>query len=67
MHTTTVSRVSDPPVVLDWLRTLVSIAFVVTVPLLVIGTSLRSLVQATDPFAVIGAARHTIRDDEIPF
>src|SRR4051812_39231586 len=48
MHTTTVSRVSDPPVVLDWLRTLVSIAFVLTVPLLVIGTSLRSLVTDRD-------------------
>ncbi len=29
--------------------------------------TLRSLVQSTDPFAVIGAARKGIADDEIPF
>jgi DNA helicase HerA-like ATPase len=29
--------------------------------------TLRSLVQATDPFAVVGAARNAIPDDEIPF
>ena len=29
--------------------------------------TLRSLVQSTDPFAVIGAARNGIADDEIPF
>jgi hypothetical protein len=29
--------------------------------------TLRSLVQSTDPFAVVGAARGGIPDDEIPF
>jgi uncharacterized protein len=29
--------------------------------------TMRSLVQSTDPFAVVGAARGGIRDDEIPF
>jgi uncharacterized protein len=29
--------------------------------------TLRSLVQATDPFAVVGAARSGLHDDEIPF
>jgi len=29
--------------------------------------TMRSLVQATDPFAVVGAARRGIPDDEIPF
>ena len=29
--------------------------------------TLRSLVQASDPFAVVGAARGGISDDEIPF
>jgi DNA helicase HerA-like ATPase len=29
--------------------------------------TMRSLVQSTDPFAVVGAARGGVRDDEIPF
>jgi len=29
--------------------------------------TLRSLMQATDPFAVVGTSRGTLRDDEIPF
>jgi hypothetical protein len=29
--------------------------------------TMRSLVQSADPFAVVGAARGGIRDDEIPF
>ena len=29
--------------------------------------AMRSLVQGADPFAVVGAARGGIRDDEIPF
>jgi hypothetical protein len=30
-------------------------------------STLRSLVQSTDPFAVVGAARGAIPDDDIPF
>jgi integral membrane protein (TIGR01906 family) len=41
---TTAPRVSAAPEVLDWLRGLASLAFVVGLPLLIIGTSLRGVV-----------------------
>jgi integral membrane protein (TIGR01906 family) len=41
---TVAPRVSASPEVLDWLRSLVSLAFVLLLPLLIIGTSLRGLV-----------------------
>jgi integral membrane protein (TIGR01906 family) len=41
-------RVSAAPDLLDWVRGLVSIAFVLLLPLLIIGTSLRSLVTDRD-------------------
>jgi integral membrane protein (TIGR01906 family) len=40
--------VSAAPDLLDWLRALISIAFVVLLPLLIIGTSLRALVTDRD-------------------
>jgi integral membrane protein (TIGR01906 family) len=42
------SRVSATPELLDWVRGLVSLAFVLLLPLLVIGTSLRGLVTDRD-------------------
>lgn len=42
------ARVSAAPDFLDWLRGLVSLAFVLLVPLLIIGTSLRGLVTDRD-------------------
>ena len=42
------TRVSPLPDALSWLRTLVSLAFVLLLPLLVIGTSLRALVTDRD-------------------
>jgi len=42
------ARVSATPDLLDWLRSLVSLAFVLLVPLLIIGTSLRGLVTDRD-------------------
>jgi integral membrane protein (TIGR01906 family) len=42
------SRVSAAPELLDWLRSLVSLAFVLLLPLLIIGTSLRGLVTDRD-------------------
>src|SRR6185437_2320458 len=42
------ARMSLAPDVLDWLRGLVSIAFVLLLPLLIIGTSLRGLVTDRD-------------------
>src|SRR5438105_8270662 len=48
MRSTVASRVSATPDVLDWVRGLVSIAFVVLLPLLVISTSLRGLVTDRD-------------------
>src|SRR5438128_763158 len=41
---TTASRVTAAPDLLDWVRGLVSLAFVLLLPLLIIGTSLRGLV-----------------------
>ena len=41
-------RVSASPEVLDWLRIVVSLAFVLFLPLLIIGTSLRGLVTDRD-------------------
>ncbi len=46
--TTTAQRVSAAPEVLDWIRGVLSLAFVVLLPLLVISTSLRSLVTDRD-------------------
>jgi integral membrane protein (TIGR01906 family) len=48
MRTTAAPRVSAAPDLLTWARTAVSIAFVVLLPLLLIGTSLRSLVSDRD-------------------
>ena len=45
MRTTVAPRVSAAPDVLDWLRGLVSVAFVLLLPLLLISTSLRGLVS----------------------
>ncbi len=45
MRTTAAPRVSAAPDLLSWIRTAVSIAFIVLLPLLLIGTSLRSLVS----------------------
>src|SRR5579859_4220130 len=42
------ARVSAAPDLLDWVRGLVSLAFVLLVPLLIIGTSLRGLVTDRD-------------------
>ena len=42
------ARVSAAPDLLDWLRGLVSVAFVLLLPLLIIGTSLRGLVTDRD-------------------
>src|SRR5438309_10979104 len=42
------SRVSATPDLLDWARGLASVAFVVLLPLLIIGTSLRGLVTDRD-------------------
>ena len=42
------SRVSATPDLLDWVRGLVSVAFVLLLPLLIIGTSLRGLVTDRD-------------------
>ena len=39
------ARVNDAPELLDWLRGLLSLAFVMLLPLLIIGTSLRGLVS----------------------
>jgi integral membrane protein (TIGR01906 family) len=46
--TTTASRVTAAPDLLDWVRGLVSLAFVLLLPLLIIGTSLRGLVTDRD-------------------
>jgi len=46
--TTTAQQVSAAPEVLDWIRGVLSLAFVVLLPLLVISTSLRSLVTDRD-------------------
>jgi len=48
MRSSVASRVSAPPEVLDWVRGLVSLAFVVMLPLLLISTSLRGLVTDRD-------------------
>jgi integral membrane protein (TIGR01906 family) len=48
MRTTAAPRVSAAPDLLSWARTAVSVAFVVTLPLLLIGTSLRGLVSDRD-------------------
>ena len=48
MRTTAAPRVSAAPDLLSWVRAAVSIAFVVLLPLLLIGTSLRSLVSDRD-------------------
>jgi integral membrane protein (TIGR01906 family) len=45
---TVAPRVSSAPDILDWARGLVSIAFVVLLPLFIIGTSLRGLVTDRD-------------------
>ena len=45
---TTAPRVTATPDLLDWVRGLVSVAFVLLVPLLIIGTSLRGLVTDRD-------------------
>ncbi|HTD78229.1 MAG TPA: TIGR01906 family membrane protein [Chloroflexota bacterium] len=45
---TTASRVTAAPDLLDWVRGLVSLAFVLLLPLLIIGTSLRGLVTDRD-------------------
>src|SRR5579859_3178359 len=42
------ARVSAAPDLLDWVRGLVSLAFVLLVPMLIIGTSLRGLVTDRD-------------------
>ena len=42
------SRVNASPDILDWVRGLVSLAFVLLVPMLIIGTSLRGLVTDRD-------------------
>ena len=42
------ARVSAAPDILDWVRGLVSLAFVLLLPLLIIGTSLRGLVTDRD-------------------
>src|SRR3981081_409361 len=42
------ARVNAPPDLLDWVRGLVSLAFVLFLPLLIIGTSLRGLVTDRD-------------------
>src|SRR5260370_20092065 len=42
------ARVSTGPDILDWVRGLVSLAFVLLLPLLIIGTSLRGLVTDRD-------------------
>src|ERR1700730_6583276 len=42
------ARVSAAPDILDWVRGLVSLAFVLFLPLLIIGTSLRGLVTDRD-------------------
>lgn len=42
------TRVSAAPDLLDWLRGLISVAFVLLLPLLIIGTSLRGLVSDRD-------------------
>src|SRR5438270_13746165 len=44
----TASRVTAAPDLLDWVRGLVSLAFVLLLPLLIIGTSLRGLVTDRD-------------------
>jgi integral membrane protein (TIGR01906 family) len=49
------ARVSAAPDILDWLRGLVTLAFVLLLPLLIIGTSLRSLV--TDRDLMLGGFR----------
>lgn len=56
---TVAARVSAPPELLDWVRGLVSIAFVLMLPLLIIGTSLRGLVTDRD-FMLRG-----FRDNEV--
>jgi integral membrane protein (TIGR01906 family) len=60
---TTVSRVAPrvnaPPDLLDWVRGLVSLAFVVLLPLLVISTSLRNLVTDRDLLL------HGFRDNQV--
>src|ERR1700716_906524 len=48
-------RVSAPPNLLDWVRGLVSLVFVLLVPMLIIGTSLRGLV--TDRDLMLGGFR----------
>ena len=45
---TTAPRVTATPDLLDWVRGLVSVAFVLLLPLLIIGTSLRGLVTDRD-------------------
>jgi integral membrane protein (TIGR01906 family) len=45
---TTAPRVTAAPDLLDWVRGLVSVAFVLLLPLLIIGTSLRGLVTDRD-------------------
>src|SRR5205814_1205783 len=52
-------KVSSAPDLLDWPRALISIAFVVLLPLLIIGTSLRGLVTDRD-FMVRG-----FRDNQV--
>ena len=42
------ARVNASPDILDWVRGLVSLAFVLLVPMLIIGTSLRGLVTDRD-------------------
>src|SRR5438067_2252689 len=56
---TTASRVTAAPDLLDWVRGLVSLAFVLLLPLLIIGTSLRGLVTDRD-FMVRG-----FRDNQV--
>jgi integral membrane protein (TIGR01906 family) len=48
MRTTAAPRVSAAPDLLSWVRAVVSVAFVLLLPLLLIGTSLRSLVSDRD-------------------
>src|SRR5215467_685379 len=45
---TVAARVNAGPELLDWVRGLVSVAFVLLLPLLIIGTSLRGLVTDRD-------------------
>jgi integral membrane protein (TIGR01906 family) len=53
--------VSAPPDLLDWVRGLVSVAFVLLLPLLIIGTSLRGLITDRD-FMLRGFRENQVAD-----